>query len=113
MSEKNTVTVELPAELFGDGAHAQRIKPLRMRVVVEIGVLQQQRNVAAINELCVVLARCWPNWHVVDPESGAPLADPATDPMVLLELEAEQFQWLQGEGLVARPTLRPVSKRKS
>ena len=95
--------VALPAGLFGADVTAERIAPLRMKMVKKIGGLQQLQSVQAIDDLCQLLAEVWPAWTVIDPGTGELLPNPVNNPEVFMELEPAQFQWFGGEGLVERP----------
>jgi hypothetical protein len=101
-----TVTIDLPPEHFGDDATAQRVRPLRMRTVRDIGKLQEEASISALDQIARTLADVFPAWHVADPATGDPLPDPADAPDVMLELEPAAFQWLAGQGLAVRPTRR-------
>lgn len=100
----DTVVIELPEELFGPDAKVLRKKPLKMRHVQQVGLLQERGSASAFGELRKRLAEIYPKWkNVKDPETGETLGNPGEDPDVFLEIEPMQWRWLAGQGLVERP----------
>lgn len=104
--KQNHVIIRLPEETFAPNAEATRRSPLRMRYVRRIGELQQEKSADAFDALCIELAKIWPNWNLIDPETDEPLPQPCDEPQVFMELEVDQFQFFGGAGLVERPTFR-------
>lgn len=100
-----TVSIALPSDIFEQGARAERAKPLKMKKVRQLARLQQemQTNIGAFDELCVELATVWPEWNLVDLETGQPLPQPKDDAAVFDELEPAAFRYFGGAGLSADP----------
>lgn len=96
--EQNLIKIQLPVELFGEGARVERKARVPLRDVRNL-------SVNAALESLERLALVYPNWHgVCDVETGEALPNPSDDAVAAFEgLEMKQLVWFFNGGLTHVP----------
>jgi len=104
------IDIELPEELFGDGATVERVAKVKYKKAVKIAFMNPGEdrfngNLDAYHqELFGELARYFPRWQDVrDVETDEILSNPADDVMVFENLDTNALHWLKQKGLTFDP----------